>query len=158
MSERGSFVTEYMYCERCFLGVGEALRDWYVSHYDKEVQVVAYRAYAGFATSTYSGGENVTFDCDIRRLIEPRICHPVQVAVMSEAIESREVITYAPLNRDEADKTPQYVDNLARYILASMYGLDDGERTKVIKAITKRYCQHCGTSNEPSTCQCWNDE
>lgn len=46
----------------------------------------------------------------------------------------------------------------AAFILALMSQMMDEQRADAIKAIGSRYCLHCGTSNEPSTCQCWNDD
>lgn len=156
MSEWGSFASEFIACERCFNAVGEAFK-LYAGRGTIEPQVINKRIYAGYCSGLYSGEEHFSFDCTMRELIEPRICHPVQIAVMCEAKEGRAILTYTPHSAED-DHAPQQVENLSSFIWASMYGLRDSERADVIRSITSRYCLHCGTSNEPSSCQCWNDD
>ena len=46
----------------------------------------------------------------------------------------------------------------AAFILALMSQMTEQQRHEAINAITIRYCAGCGTLNEPSRCQCRNDE
>lgn len=46
----------------------------------------------------------------------------------------------------------------AAVILAMLSQMTESVRYEAIKSIIERYCQHCGTSNKPSRCRCWDDD
>lgn len=88
MSERGSFVTEYIYCDKCF----EAMKKVLVCD-DKYLRGVVIPMWtgggcpelpiiAGKVGGLYSGEEKAVFDLELRNQIEDTICHPVDVAVL----------------------------------------------------------------------------
>jgi hypothetical protein len=82
MSERGSFVTEYIYCAACLKAVKRALRKWRGT---VECRQLSGRAIiAGFVSESYRGGELALFEHEIIPAIAAAACHPVRVAVLAE--------------------------------------------------------------------------
>ena len=105
MSERGSFVTEYIYCDKCFQAVKKILKGngkflctvvipaW--KHCDaKELPIIA-----GKIGGLYQGEELVEFEFTLIPLIEDVICHPVRIAVLAECGE--EIFTVNPSTEEE---------------------------------------------------------
>lgn len=106
MSDRGSFVTEYIYCQHCLAAVKKALfAD------DKETGDVPFKTIwavtvpswkedevlpivAGRVGSSYGGGELSVFDNDFRDSIEAHICCTVRIAVIAES--GQEMLTFNP--------------------------------------------------------------
>lgn len=89
MSERGSFVTEYIYCPQCLeacwkvLGKrekdlnGTRIQSWADNEWDLPI-------IAGKIGELYSGGELVAFMHVLAPEIAKGICHPVRVAVLAD--------------------------------------------------------------------------
>ena len=91
MSERGSFVTEFIYCKRCF----EACKDVLCK---KEKHLWAMPLIGAFSEQpmisgrigdTYPGGELVRMEFELIPLLESRLCHQVRIAVLADNGESR---------------------------------------------------------------------
>jgi hypothetical protein len=89
MSERGSFVTEYIYCSKCFeaaksvlLGREKYLCSTIIPQWDKsgtEIPVIAGKCGAG-----WSGGELSLFEDELGPELEALICCEVRIAVLAE--------------------------------------------------------------------------
>ena len=89
MSERGSFVTQYIYCDKCFAAVKSVLlgRDKYLcstaipawSEHESELPIVA-----GKIGGLYRGEELHTFEFEFVPNLEKLVCHPVRIAVLAE--------------------------------------------------------------------------
>jgi hypothetical protein len=87
MSERGSFITDFIYCEKCFERVSEILRG--DGKFLKTVQVPHWNEgylpiLAGKIGSSYPGGELEEFANDLIPKIKSVVCHPVRIAVLAE--------------------------------------------------------------------------
>jgi len=89
MSERGSFVTEFIYCQKCFSAVESILvkADKYltgvkVPHWNgsgDNLPIIAGKI-GGLAPEE----ELIVFEYEIKQMIEKHICHVVRVAVLAE--------------------------------------------------------------------------
>lgn len=90
MSERGSYVTEYVYCPECFKGLESVLcgtpdkgltatrvTSW---HPDKTLPIIA-----GKVGGLWAREEIHIFDIELRELIEEAICHPLRIAVLPDS-------------------------------------------------------------------------
>ena len=107
MSERGSFVTEYVNCDKCF----DAMRDELLEHWDsdnkfrKVVQVDGYNndghrteplpILAGKIGGLGSGEELGTFEFELGPALAARICHPVRIAILPDSSQGI-IITIKP--------------------------------------------------------------
>ena len=100
MSERGSFVTEYIYCLKCFESLEKILLDkqkylcsvaiptWVenlnlVNQGNRDVLPII----AGKIGGLWPGEELFTFDYCLRDAIENVICHEVKIAVLADCGE-----------------------------------------------------------------------
>jgi len=100
MSERGSFVTDYIYCSKCLevaktllLGRGKYLTGVMVPHWsgaNGEFMPII----AGKVGALYAGGEIDAFRDEITPLLEREICHPMRIAVLAE--QSQEIFEINP--------------------------------------------------------------
>ena len=93
MSERGSFVTEYIYCPQCFAAVrailckndkylrGVVIPSW-TGNGVRELPIIA-----GKVGGLGSGSELEFFRSDLCVDIAAAVCHPVRVAVLGESGE-----------------------------------------------------------------------
>ena len=99
MSERGSFVTEYIYCKECFeaakrvlLKDGKFLRGVMVSSWtgcsDSHLPIIA-----GKIGGLYSGEELYNFEHDLVPELSASICHELRIAVIAEVGERIFVVT-----------------------------------------------------------------
>ena len=89
MSERGSFITEYIYCIKCFNEVKKILlaNDKYLCsriipswvREGEELPIIA-----GKIGGLYSGEEIDVFEEEYRKEIAKVICHPMRVALLAE--------------------------------------------------------------------------
>ena len=88
MSERGSFVTEYIYCEKCFdilkellLGNDKFLCSQQVLSWEKDefLPIIA-----GKIGGLFSNDEIFTFETEFIPDIEDRICHNIRIAVLAD--------------------------------------------------------------------------
>ena len=93
MSQRASFVTEYLYCEKCADAVeavlcserhkhlcAQRLRGW------SEV-VATLPIIAGKVGGLYMGEEYHIFDFNLRDEIQAAVCHPVTVVILGDSCE-----------------------------------------------------------------------
>ena len=103
MSERGSFVTEYIHCEKCFAVV----RDVLVSNekYLKGIVIPSWADDGGLPiVAGKIGGlgpndELITMEYEQGAILDERLCHPVRVAVLADSGESK-VFTFGPSKED----------------------------------------------------------
>jgi hypothetical protein len=79
MSERGSFVTEYIYCQDCFAAAARILVLG-----GGNSAVIGGHIIAGQAGSTYAGGEIIDFDMGHVPDLEAVICHTLRIAVIAD--------------------------------------------------------------------------
>lgn len=92
MSERGSFVTEYIYCHECLEAAYEVLgrKDKYLTGiqiptWDDTSGAVPYLPIiAGKIGGTWPGNEVFTFEEELTVELGRVICHPLRVAVLGE--------------------------------------------------------------------------
>lgn len=88
MSERGSFCTEYIYCEKCLDAAkrvllrkekhlcSTAIHDW---NGDGELPIIA-----GKIGGMHSGEELLKFELDLVPELEELICHELRIAVLAD--------------------------------------------------------------------------
>lgn len=99
MSFRGSFVTEYIYCDECYDKAKEILtgdNSKYLCGFpigtwakdDKPSPIIA-----GKIGDTAMGGEVNTFDNDFKPKLEAALCHPLKIVFVTECdgIEERNI-------------------------------------------------------------------
>ena len=93
MSERGSFVTEYIYCPKCFEVAKRVLLN------DPEldaIQIGEYPIIAGKVHATYIGGEGDHFLIETFGSDDDNTpCHPLRVSVLTDSDGSR-LMTFQP--------------------------------------------------------------
>ena len=96
MSERGSFVTEYIYCRHCFeavervlLGDEKYLRSTKVFGQGHVLPIIA-----GKVGGLYQGEELDSFEQMYIPALTEVICHPVRIAVLAE--HGQEFFTVTP--------------------------------------------------------------
>lgn len=94
MSERGSFVTEYIYCDKCLESAKKILLDnrkhfrsivipgWAFMVDKHELPIIA-----GKVGGLYRGEELDAFDLYLRPHLSKVICHPLRIAVLAESGE-----------------------------------------------------------------------
>ncbi len=104
MSERGSFVTQYVYCEVCFEGLQKVL----CKNPSKWLAATALPSWddngplsiiAGKVGGTWGGEERFKLDEELRLAIERAICHSVRISVLPEDDEADVVLVYEPRKR-----------------------------------------------------------
>jgi hypothetical protein len=104
MSERGSFITEYIYCDKCFDVVKKVLlsRDKFLcstvipSWCEQHLPIVA-----GKIGGLYAGEELVDMEMKFIPAMEENICHDVRIAVLAESGERIFVARAAKTNGAE---------------------------------------------------------
>jgi hypothetical protein len=90
VSERGSFVTEYIYCDKCFSALKKALiEDGYGDHASVLLGQSAkgefeFPIIAGKVDGLYSGEEIHGMEYVIEEYVQPNICHPVRICVLAD--------------------------------------------------------------------------
>lgn len=92
MSERGSIITEYIYCPKCHKAAKRILlnNDKYLNtvsiqswiHGDEDLPIIA-----GKVGGMYAGEELVIFEQEYVPQLEESICHNLRVAVLGESGE-----------------------------------------------------------------------
>ena len=95
MSERGSFVTEFVYCNKCFkvlcdilLGNEKYLMSIKIPHWNNEnIEKKTLPIIAGKIGGLYPGEELDRFEVYFVPEIESLICHTVRIAVLAESGE-----------------------------------------------------------------------
>lgn len=99
MSERGSFVVQYLYCKKCADVVQEVLlkkaeeQGKYLVPFTS--QQYQNRVLAGKVGGVYAGQELELFD-EMRDEIEAAICHPVRIAVLPEWKQGDAILAFNP--------------------------------------------------------------
>lgn len=90
MSERGSFITEYIYCDQCFrevkkvlLGKHKHLCSTIIPSWCKQRLPIV----AGKIGGLYAGQELVDMETEYVPAMEKKICHDVRIAVLAESGE-----------------------------------------------------------------------
>jgi len=92
MSEKGSFITEFIYCEKCLSGVSRVLleNEKYLNSIQIPHWVEGYKPLpivAGKIGGLYPGEELFTFELEFIPKIKSLICHEVRIAVLAETGE-----------------------------------------------------------------------
>lgn len=89
MSERGSFVTQYIYCDECLnaaksilIGNEKYLCSSQIQSWTDEGKMLP--IIAGKVGGLYEGEELHDFECDYIPRLEKVICHPLRVAVLAD--------------------------------------------------------------------------
>lgn len=93
MSERGSFVTEYIYCNACFEAAKNILKC--DSKFLRGVVIPGWSGMsrpdlpiiAGKIGGAYPGEELHEFEHVYQRLLSEVVCHPMRVAVLADSGE-----------------------------------------------------------------------
>ena len=101
MSERGSFVTEYVYCDKCFeaaksilLFCEKYLCSVVVPHWNPEHEGLEMPIIAGKVGGLYDCEELHMFERELVPALELALCHPMRIAVLAEGGER--VFTVTP--------------------------------------------------------------
>lgn len=101
MSERGSFVTEYVYCNHCFNVLKKFLicQDYCLASSLLELKGEPLPIIAGKIGGSFEGEEVFMFMHNYGDSIENEICHDVRVAVLGES--GGKIFTLKPANKDD---------------------------------------------------------
>ncbi len=91
MSERGSFITEYIYCNKCLEAIRSIFEKEECGKYFHFIQIPKYNEVqeqdlpilAGKIGGSYRGEEIQTFEDNINLKISEKICHPVRLVVIA---------------------------------------------------------------------------
>jgi hypothetical protein len=94
MSERGSFVTQYIYCPRCFEIVKDVLVD--DDKYLDSMPIKNQPIVAGKIGGLYANEEAIAMEIEFGTALNERLCHRVKVAVLCEAGRSK-IFKFGPL-------------------------------------------------------------
>ena len=126
MSDRGSFVTDYIYCDKCFSAVKRVLLksqkhlcSTTVPHLDpqrKEFPIVA-----GKISGLFPGEEIVTMETELLPEIEKSICHKVRIAVLAE--KGSMIFTAIPIHADSAAALQDKVDPDSKNVKIEVNGV-----------------------------------
>lgn len=81
MSERGSFVTEFIYCEKCFNAVSNFFK---TQPQCFPTQIFSRNIIAGYISDLMPGGEILVMEDEFKDKIEKLICHKIRIAVLAE--------------------------------------------------------------------------
>ena len=94
MSERGSFVTEYIYCNECFEAAKSILlsRKKYlcsvvVPHWNPDHEGPGMPIIAGKVAGLFRGEELQIFEYEFNEKLAKVLCHPMRIAVLAEGGE-----------------------------------------------------------------------
>lgn len=92
MSERGSFLTQYIYCAKCLdaartvlIGQTKYLCSAQVPHWNPDKEGPELPIIAGKVGGLHAGEEIETFVEEYIPLLEGTICHPLRIAVLAES-------------------------------------------------------------------------
>jgi hypothetical protein len=97
MSDRGSFVTEYIYCRKCFLAARRMLLKRY---HPFVIEVPGVPIIAGRVSDLSPGGEGDEFfigQGGIGDELSAKLCHPLHIAVVCEC----GIVRYIVINTKE---------------------------------------------------------
>lgn len=99
MSERGSFVTEYIYCDKCLaaaqqvlLGTEKYLCSQQITGWSPDTPI--FPIIAGKLGASRAGGEIDAMEDELVPALAAAICHPLRIAVLAEVGEK--IITVTP--------------------------------------------------------------
>lgn len=103
MSERGSFVTEYVYCPKCFVAAKSVLLERH--KYLCSITLPSWEKIedddghtlpiiAGKIGGLYPGEELDSINDGFRRDLAPLLCHPLRIAVLAE--QGQAIFTIQP--------------------------------------------------------------
>jgi len=88
VSERGSFVTEYIYCKQCVESVRQVFASLEQGKWFYPVQVIQglypQPIFAGRIGEGWPGGETFAFETEILPDLNKSVCHEVRVVVIPE--------------------------------------------------------------------------
>ncbi|MFH2044394.1 MAG: hypothetical protein ABIK92_04530 [Pseudomonadota bacterium] len=91
MSERGSFVTDYIYCDKCFIEAKKLLL-----HQIKELCSIVIPSWqpgkelpiiAGKVGGLSPSDQIIMFEVDLIPELEKVICHPIRIVLLGEYFE-----------------------------------------------------------------------
>jgi len=98
MSERGSFVTEYFYCDKCFQKAKDILlgNEKYLCSrvIDSWTKGETLPIIAGKIGGSYPGEELHIFELGLTEKLSKAICHPIRIAVLAEC--GQKIFTVEP--------------------------------------------------------------
>jgi len=107
MSERGSFVTEYIYCKDCVEAVRQVFSSLEQGKWFYSVQVIQglypQPIFAGRIGESWMGGETVAFETEILPELNMVVCHEVRIVVIPESGEPR---TFVAMPEEVEDECP----------------------------------------------------
>ena len=85
MSERGSFVTEFIYCDECLAAAKKVLvqdhggmRSKIISFPDRDIPIIA-----GEVKGLYSGEELHAFEFELIEKLQASLCHDLRITVLA---------------------------------------------------------------------------
>lgn len=108
MSQRGSFVTEFIFCPKCLDAAKKILVDSHKYLYSDQLTIhgSSLPIVGGKVGDTRSDGELREFEHELIPALEAKICHPMRVAVLAE---DGERIFYAvpnPIEDGQQEEAP----------------------------------------------------
>src|SRR6186713_2299273 len=101
MSERGSFVSEYIYCKKCFSAVFDVLKNDKSGHIDSPMRVGSFPIVAGKLSGMAHADALYNFNDFVLPKISDAICHDVKIALFPEG-HSGVILTIKPSQKDDA--------------------------------------------------------
>ncbi len=104
MSDRGSFVTEYIYCRDCLAVARDVLcrseKYWDGSPVECTTSMNGDEPYPIIAGKVGSGGgwaeEVYELENDLMPEMAKRVCHPIRIAIIPETKDSEKIVTVYP--------------------------------------------------------------
>jgi len=84
MSERGCFITEWIYCETCRKAVGTILKAEESNYLSCVTFINNGAIIAGRVNGLYNGEEIDRFKFSINKKLTKIICHPLRISIISE--------------------------------------------------------------------------
>lgn len=110
MSERGSFVTQYVYCGKCFKALKKILIQDHKYH--SAISLPGWTGLngglpiiAGKIGGLYAGEEIHTFEDELVPSLAPKLCHAVRIAVLAE--QGEKILTIQPGKKKGPSVTSQ---------------------------------------------------
>lgn len=112
MSDRGSFVTEYIYCSKCLDVARDVLctsdKYWDGSPVECTTGMNDEKPYPIIAGKVGSGGgwaeEVYVLEDELMPEMAKRICHPIRIAIIPETENSEKIVTVHPEPRTVRDR------------------------------------------------------
>lgn len=118
MSERGSWITEYIYCSKC----AEQFRRFLIetgahepNKYWSGLEIVPGAIFAGRIGGLYSGEEPHAWE-ELQEKLRPMLCHPIRVAVIPESESAQGIYKVDPFEK------PWRTDNPPAQFAPAVYG------------------------------------